>query len=261
MRELKETRETLETSRPEPLATPRLSREGQRRMQGKGETDRVAEALSPAEKQRLSAVAQEAMDKGPVQDSSIHYRRYASEAAAGANMPGAVSLDAATEGFQGHNYPLYDLASPTEVASVKTHWTSEGNLDTNALNAYVRDFERQLGWGRAAGSVARDGERLVQVRDQCGIPVPEALKQANAEAAAEYLRLNSCLRIPEDHVKPVQDELVRRARQSPETYGLPVDYTDADLTHLRDRVRSLGLTSSDLRALIQAQMARRSLAM
>jgi hypothetical protein len=70
---------------------------------------------------------------------SLYGRRYASEAAALTNIGGdAVNLDAAATkmgGFKGDNYPTYDISSSQEVASVKTHWNADGELNESALRA------------------------------------------------------------------------------------------------------------------------------
>lgn len=232
-----ETRETPETVTPETAAPERLSPAGQRAMQD----------VDPEE------AAQQALRDGQMQDNQIYYRRYASEGAARASAGSdAVNLDAAAEGFKGHNYPTYDISSPTEVSSVKTHWNSAGELDDNARRAYICDFDRQLGWGRQVGAVEQDGANLVRARDETGIPVPEELRDADAQAASNYLRDYSIMRIPDDHVEPIRAQLREQAQQFPETYNLSPTPSSEELDALTARIQGIGLTSSQLRATIDS---------
>ncbi len=90
--------------------------------------------------------AQKALAENDISgEHALYARRYASEAAA-RTMAGedAVDLDSYIKendvaGFQGDNYPTYDISSRTEVASVKTHWNVEGKLNASAIAAYKRD--------------------------------------------------------------------------------------------------------------------------
>ena len=217
------------------------------------------EKLSPAGQQAMQegdaeTAAREALAEGKMQGWWIYNRRYASEGAARSSAGSeAVNLDTAADGFKGHNYPTYDISSPTEVSSVKTHWNSAGELDDNAQRAYIRDFNRQLGWGREGrAAVDQDGLNLIRARDESGIPVPEELREADAQEASNYLYDYSIMRIPDDHVEPIRNRLREKAQQFPETYNLSSKPSPEELDALTSRIQGIGLSSSELQAIIDS---------
>ena len=50
--------------------------------------------------------------------------------------------------LRGKRYPTYDIASPTLIASVKTHYGAGGVYTEEHIRAYVGDFGRMLGFNR-----------------------------------------------------------------------------------------------------------------
>jgi hypothetical protein len=185
---------------------------------------------------------------------ALYARRYASEAAAltGAGDD-AVNLDVAAaqmSGFKGDNYPTYDLTSSQEVASVKTHWDSNGNLSESAARAYKQDLSRIMGWNREISGLQQDGQNILAARD-AGLPVPAELQNATPEQASTYLRDNSVLRIPDDHVQPVRELLAKDIQQFPRNYYLSDNPSQAHIDHVLQRIQGIGLKSGELQDIIQ----------
>ena len=248
--EIRETEETRDVSSPR---SPRLSASGIRAMQGEGDvaSDRDDRKLPPGDARRAAqdALAERQLDERDI----LGKRRYASEAAARATMGSeATNLDVAAKerdlGFQGNNYPTYDISSHDEVASVKTHWNAEGHLDDRAVAAYKGDLAHLYGWNREPGAVERDGENIVTARD-AGVPVPTELEDASPTQAARYLRDNGRLRIPDDHVEPVRASLEQDIRESPDNYYLPDDPSDEQIARVLERIQGIGLSSGELQEL------------
>ncbi len=209
-------------------------------------TDAAREKARQAAEQALIA-------KGVTADRLLDARRHASEAAARATLGGdATILDGAAEnlGMKGNNYPTYDISSSNQVASVKTHWADDGSLSDSARQAYQRDFSHMLGWGRDVGALEQDGQNIISARDK-GVPVPEGLAIATtAEQAAQYLRDNSILMVPDDHVAIVRADLRARILELPDNYFLPPNPTEEQIASLLGRVRGIGMTSQELQAMI-----------
>jgi len=152
--------------------------------------------------------------------------------------------------MKGNNYPTYDISSSNQVASVKTHWGDDGSLSDSARQAYQRDFSHMLGWGRDVGALEQDGQNIISARDK-GVPVPEGLAIATtAEQAAQYLRDNSILMVPDDHVAIMRADLRARILELPDNYFLPPNPTEKQLAQVLSRVRGIGLSSQELQDLI-----------
>lgn len=145
------------------------------------------------------------------------------------------------------NYPTYDITSSTEIASVKSHMHSGTEPTDQDINAYVNDFHHMLGWGRAYDNgmdpVQQDAKNIMDARDQ-GMPVPDGLKGTNLEETTEYLKHNSALRIPDDHVESVQNALESRIRENPENYFLDSNPTNEQVQSVLNRVKGTGLNSA-----------------
>lgn len=205
------------------------------------------------------AARQALVDHGIHEDRLIDARRYASEAAARTTIgQDATDLDIAARklSMKGNNYPTYDVSSHREVASVKTHWSGEGELKDTALGAYRSDFSHMQGWGRSEDALEHDARNIIAVRDS-GVPVPEDLTRASEGEAARYLRDHSVLRIPDDHVQEVQTRLAADARSLPNNYFLSDHPSDTDIARVTDRVRGIGVTSDELREITERRRDRR----
>lgn len=215
---------------------------------------------------QLSSMMAHEAAQGALADNDIsaehaaYARRYASEAAA-RTMAGenAVDLDSFIRendvpGFKGDNYPTYDIASRTEVASVKTHWSVKGELNASAIAAYKRNFSKMRGWGRSPGALEADGERIIAVHE-AGSPIPEELNSATAEETSNYLQKEAILRIPDDHVEPVRRELEKDIHTFPSNYQLPENPSSKQVEQVLDRIQGIGLTSGELQKLIDERMS------
>lgn len=156
--------------------------------------------------------------------------------------------ETASQGLRGGRYPTYDIASSEEIASVKSHSIADGQVSEQTVGAYLRDFDKVLGWDRGyergLSPLQQDAERIATIRDQ-GIPVPEQLREASEDEIKEYLKHNSTLRIPDDHVEPVRESLETKIREIPGNYHLPEDPTDEEVTSVTSRIKGTGLTSSE----------------
>jgi hypothetical protein len=184
-------------------------------------------------------------------------RRKSSEAAALATAgAGARNLDQLCRDnpnlhLKGNNYPIYDLISPSEVASIKTYWAGDGALTPEAVNRYVRAFNRMLGSNRQPNALASDAGNLIAVCSNSTIEHPSDLKLHSPTEVGKYLRDKSVLRIPDDHVDPVRDELARRMQQFPDNYYLPQSVSEDSIREVvAARVKGIGVDSTYLRELL-----------
>ena len=84
--------------------------------------------------------------------------------------------------------------------------------------------------------------------------MPNALREGSLQDAADFLKNNSKLGIPEDHVEMVRKNLINHAREFPETYGLPEQPGEEDLQKLSNRIQGTGLNAADTPALIREQL-------
>jgi WXG100 family type VII secretion target len=192
-------------------------------------------------------------------DRGLNVRGHAAEEAARVSGgPGTIDLDrAATElgGFPGNYMPGYDIASPREIASVKTHWSDAawtpetGGLTPSSMGAYRRDFDKMLGWG-PSGTLDNYADAVTRLRDG-GYTVPDAIRNASPTDVARYLRDESVLRIPDDHVGPVRDMLRTRIQQFPGNYHLPDNVSPAQIDDfVNRRIQGIGIGSGDLRTIL-----------
>jgi len=216
-------------------ARRRLSRAAERAVQGQYE--RAAHAgvaeheddISKARGRALERVAlQEERARGPAEDLNEHV----------------------------YNFPVYDVSSPHTVASVKCRGLAhEGPLNESDVNAYVADFELAAGHkphdSRFQGAIQHLHE---MARDGRAVPRETA---ASPEAAQRYLQQHGELRIPADHVRPVQQEL--RGRLLP-TVPLDADSVAAHNARVTRNVWAsrLGLNpaSPTYRADVERQLSR-----
>lgn len=166
----------------------------------------------------------------------------------------AINLNGdAAKGYRGGKYPTFDISSSTEICSVKSHISQDGVLTNQNVNGYIHDFEHMLGWNRDIAyneldgkllPIEQDAKRIADLQGR-GIPIPESLSNASSDRIVEYLKHDTVMRIPEDHVSAVQDELERKAREIPENYYLSNPPSNSEIATLRDRVKSTGLTAEE----------------
>jgi hypothetical protein len=96
----------------------------------------------------------------------------------------------------------------------------------------------------------QDGQNILAARD-AGLPVPSELQNATPEQAATYLRDNSNLRIPDDHVASVRTAIANDIQQFPQNYHLSENPTQAEIDHVLNRIQGIGLTSGELQDILQ----------
>ena len=180
-------------------------------------------------------------------------RRICSESAALRFIGGdAISLDKFVTQhnvpLKGWNYPIYDISSSQEIASVKTHWNGKGELDESSIIRYQSDLSKQLGFNREFLALSTDAKNIFLIREAGG-PVPFQLSNAGQEEAAVYLRDHSVLRIPDDHVDQVRLAVRASAKEMPDNFYLSnSEISRLDL--LSKRIQGIGLTSSELLGII-----------
>jgi len=145
------------------------------------------------------------------------------------------------------NFPTYDISSSNEIASVKSHMHYGTELTGQDINYYIHDFNHMLGSGRAyedgLDPIQHDAKNIASIRD-IGAPVPESLQGANQQEIGEYLKHNSVLRIPDDHVDPVQKALELRIQEFPQNYFLEPNPTGEQVQSVLARVKGTGLNSA-----------------
>ncbi|HOZ37179.1 MAG TPA: hypothetical protein PLH64_00350 [Anaerolineaceae bacterium] len=151
------------------------------------------------------------------------------------------------------NFRTYDLISSEGVWSVKSHMGGEGELTESAKLAYQANFEHMLGWNRSVDAVEMDAKALRERLPE-GTAMPKVLREGSPQEAADFLRNNSKLGIPEDHVEMVRKNLIDHAREFPETYGLPEQPGEEDLQKLSSRIQGTGLNAADTPALVREQL-------
>lgn len=151
------------------------------------------------------------------------------------------------------NFRTYDLISSEGVWSVKSHMGGGGQLTESAKQAYQANFEHMLGWNRSVDAVEMDAKALRERLPE-GTAMPNALRDGSLQDAADFLKNNSKLGIPEDHVEMVRKNLIDHAREFPETYGLPEQPGEEDFLKLSNRIQGTGLNAADTPALVREQL-------
>jgi hypothetical protein len=154
----------------------------------------------------------------------------------------------AANGMVGNQFPTYDICSSTELASVKSHLSQPGACPPADIEAYKADFSHMLGWDRAyergLSPLEQDAERISNLSAK-GFAVPAELKGAGQDQTVDYLKNNSILRIPDDHVAPVKAALDNDIRSLPENYFLPAEPSDEQVQAVLNRIQGTGLSSSE----------------
>lgn len=176
----------------------------------------------------------------------------------------------------GPNFPIYDVAGPESVASVKVHGIDDGpQLRQSNLDQYRNDFEEAVGRGSgrvepALGDVGSDwsqakfnnAARYLHEQAKTNDALPRHLAQS-PEEAANYLRQNAELKIPSDHAKQVQanlrqrlfsDNTITREVQAGRL-GLDVSSSNyqAEAEKMISRVKEIPITSVQLRTILSGR--------
>lgn len=162
----------------------------------------------------------------------------------------------AASGMLGNQFPTYDICSSSELASVKSHISQPGQCTASDIAAYKSDFSHMLGWDRAyergLSPLEQDAERVCSLTGK-GFPTPSEIKSAGPEQTVNYLKKNSVMRIPDDHVQAVRQALEPDIRSLPENYFLPADPSDQQVQAVLKRVQGSGLSSTETARLMNEQ--------
>lgn len=151
------------------------------------------------------------------------------------------------------NFRTYDLISSEGIWSVKSHMSADGELTESAMKAYQANFDHMLGWNRSVDAVEMDVKTLRERLPE-GTAMPKVLREGSLQEATDYLKNNSILGVPEDHVEAVRNNLIKHAREFPENYGLPESPGEEDFQKLSNRIQGTGLKASDTPALVKEQL-------
>lgn len=151
------------------------------------------------------------------------------------------------------NFPIYDVAGPGTVASVKHLGQDDGGqLLEGALAQYRSAFREAIGNGTDPTKFEKAAEELSRLSEE-GKPVPIELR----DKPLEYLRGHAQLWVPADHAYQVKDDLSRRLL-SDDPIMREVTASQYNLNHnsenysqnvadLLNRVKPLPKTSSELK--------------
>jgi hypothetical protein len=157
--------------------------------------------------------------------------------------------DNAAKGMRGHNYPTFDICSLRELTSVKSHISSLGEVSAQDIESYKSDFSEMLGvtgsYDRGLSPLEQKAENIKYLSDSGQFPVPEEIKGAGINQVQDYLKNNTVMRIPDDHVQVVRNTLAADARNLPENYYLPSDPSDEQVNSILNRVQGTGMTSAE----------------
>ena len=172
---------------------------------------------------------------------------------------GAVILDQnAGAGLTGGRFPTFDVASYTELASVKSHISAEGSLTENEIRRYLDDFEHMLGitgeYQDGMEPLERYARQVMTARQaNPELPLPPALEKqiqsGNLSGVQNYIQRHSLLRIPDEHVRPVAQALRVRARE------FPTNYAGLSAESLAERIRGTGLSAAATREICSKGVA------
>ncbi|MBN2393562.1 MAG: hypothetical protein JXR84_22705 [Anaerolineae bacterium] len=168
------------------------------------------------------------------------------------------------------NFPIYDVAGPNEVASVKVRGLNDGDTLSDAtLGQYTRDFEEAIGRGSGAiepalgttdteftpskfNNAARHLHEMAKTSDG----MPSELAQSE-DAAADYLRENATLKIPSDHAEQVNtylrgrlledDPVAREVQASRLGLDLNSPTYEKDVEGMLARIQGLPIQSQEIK--------------
>ncbi len=160
------------------------------------------------------------------------------------------------------SFPIYDVTSDKQVASVKCRGLDQGATPSQALvKKYISDLEDATG-NVTDPSRFTDAVNRLHADARAGQPGYPAELAASPHQAEKYLRENAKLMIPDDHVAPVKTELARRlfgddlmSRQTAANrLGLgeinAPDYM-ARANAMLDRIQGVGVSSTQIKQLLK----------
>ena len=153
------------------------------------------------------------------------------------------------------NFYTFDLSSSTELTSVKSHISksyvdNSGQLTKLGLQTYTRDFRSMIGkrnTGRIdkLSAIESDAKRMESLANE-GFPLPSEINSKNHAQTLNYLRNETVLRVPDDHVQMVRDALAKDLKTFPENYHFLANPSEEDLRSMvNHRVQGTGLTAGE----------------
>ncbi len=165
-----------------------------------------AHDVAPPSEAKLLAAAQAGID-----EHHEHYLKAQGRAAERAALVKLQPDDKVTDLNQqiGENFPIYDVASDKQIASVKCKGLNSDVLGDSNRDAYIRDFEEAIGRGTNPEKFANAAKHLHEAALARGSGLPQELA-ASPQAAEKYLRENAKLLVPDDHAVAAKNELTRR---------------------------------------------------
>lgn len=159
----------------------------------------------------------------------------------------------------GANFPIYDVASDKQIASVKCKGLETSSLIDSARDAYIRDFEEAIGQGTRPEKFANAARYLHEAAAVRGSGLPPELA-VSPQSAEKYLRENAKLIVPDDHAVVVKNELAQRlfsadaidrevaARRVGLDPAMPNYQSEANI--LLGRVEGIGIRSTEIKNLL-----------
>jgi hypothetical protein len=154
------------------------------------------------------------------------------------------------------NFEVFDVTTPDEIASVKSHVV--GNID-NAIGNYAKDLRCAMGISEEAKyevpvNSLLEAKNNPEQWEVLKASLPEGIQEASTPEEMRFaIQEASTLRIPVDHVEQVREYLDKVVPKNPELYGIPADLSEEEfkvhMDALKDRVRPIaeGITSHDMR--------------
>jgi len=224
----KDSDDTPKEAAPEP-EPPKISAKGMAAMQGNTSNDGDArEKWNTGRPAEIAAIEKIRNDEGR-----------------------GIDLNSVREGGNPH-FPIYDVAGPDTVASVKHLGQEDGDkLSEDTLANYRKALREAIGNGSDPEKFKKAAEDLSKLSEE-GKPVPVGLR----DNPLDYLRNHAQLWIPEDHAIQVKDDLNRRFHSddnitcevTANQYGL--DHKSEtyvqDVADLLDRIKPIPKASSEL---------------
>ena len=192
--------------------------------------------------------ARQNLESRSTQASIIEARRYVTEGAAQATMgPDAEILDDHAKGQRGGNFKGFDISSEEGFASVKAKYAGDGPLTDDAIKRYTDDYEKMVTMDLKA--LKEHAQNIIHLREM-GVPLPGRLANATLDEILHFLRTETILLVPDDHVKPIINKLVETAIRNSSQLRLPPMTPDLYSTYFAKRIRGFGLTSMQVNEII-----------
>lgn len=162
----------------------------------------------------------------------------------------------------GHNSKIYDVGSSKSIASVKTYGVGHGTTSKSTVNNYVKELRVATGRSRLSNDIKKfnaAASELREVAKKGQASFPAGLKNSLSDnAAAEWLRQNAELRIPDDHVQTVRAAVQRCVLSRPSAYGLPANASYAEkaalASQLMQQVQPMGISVGEIERALEKHL-------